>query len=287
MKVILKSFLVVATALFVAGCGGGGNIGAVEEDTLFPSDSRLAYANNENAKEVGELLFGYNTNSLVPANARKIADSKKMTILNLVLDNVKEFKKNQSTLKNNRVTDESDYCDSGSLYKETLNDGTVEFRYDNCTHEGLKYDGIIQKHRYSNKLDINYVTDFIVKDLYDGTTIVVKKESSISLVELDSGDFKITLNLVTAQNGKSSGFENVVFIYNASEATMYQRAGNIYINNLQDYVAYDNSYRMKYTPLVYSDDGTIIDGEAHYIMRGATLIIRVDEDGIANYEILR
>lgn len=279
MKTVIKSFLIVATTLFIVGCGGGGT---VEKDTLFPSSSRLAYANDKNAQEVGDLLFGYNTDRVVPASARKIANDKKFTILNLALENIKEFKKNSNISKHSKLTDESEYCDSGSLYKDTLNDGTIEYRYNNCTNGDFNFDGIIRKHRYNNKLVVNYITDFNIKDLYEDTTIVVKKESSISLEELDNERYKITLNLVTTQNGKSSGFENVVFIYNDSEVTMYQTAGNIYINNLREYVKWDSSYNMEYTPLVY-DDGTIIDGEAHYIMRGTTLIITIN-NGTASYE---
>jgi len=288
MKTIIKSFLITATALFVVACGGGkgGNIGSGNQDTLFPNSSRLAYANDKNAQEVADLLFGYNTDSIVPANARKIANGKKLSILNLVLENITEFNKSSNLSKSSRLTDESDYCDSGSLYKETLSDGSVEFRFNNCTQGYFKFDGIIRKHRYNNKLVVKYVTDFTVQDLNSDDTIVVKKESSVSLEELGNERYKITLNLVTNQNGKSSGFENVVFIYDDSEVTMYQKSGNIYINNLQEYVKWDSSYNMAYTPLVY-DNGTIIDGEAHYIMRNAKLIIYANGDGTATYNILR
>ncbi len=63
---------------------------------------------------------------------------------------------------------------------------------------------------------------------------------------------------------------------------MYQTDGNIYIDNLQEYVVFDKNYNMQYTPFVYSD-GTIIDGEAHYKMRGTTLIITVN-NGEAAYD---
>lgn len=43
---------------------------------------------------------------------------------------------------------------------------------------------------------------------------------------------------------------------------------------------------MENTPLVY-DNGTITDGEAHYIMRNATLAIYANGDGTATYDILR
>jgi len=289
MKTIIKSFLIVATALFVVGCGGGGT-GSGDKDTLFPSSSRLADANDKNAQEVADLLFGYNTDRIVPASSRKIADGKKFTILNLVLENVKDLKKKSDFSKSSRVTNESDTCDSGSLYKETLSDGSVEFRYNNCVQGDFKFDGTVKKHLDNNKLEVNYVTDFSVQDLYGDNTIVVKKDSSISLEELNNGDYKITLNLVTKENGESSGFENVVFILSydedTSSGTMYQSSGNIYINNLQEYVELDSSYNMADTPLVY-DNGTIVDGEVHYIMRNATLVISASGDGTANYEILR
>ncbi len=289
MKTIIKSFLIVATALFVVGCGGGGT-GGISQDRLFPSNSRLASPTDSNAQEVSDLLFGYNTDRIVPANARKVSDSKKFTILNLLLNNVKEFNKNSDLSKHSRLTDESEYCDSGSLYKDTLSNGAVEYRYNNCTQGDFNFNGTVRKHIYNNKLDVNYITDFTVQDLNSDDTIVVKKDSSISLEKLSSGDFRIRLNLITTENGKSSGFENVVFILNfdkeTSSGTMYQSSGNIYINNLQEYVKWDSSYNMKNTPLVY-DNGTITDGEAHYIMRDATLAIYANGDGTATYDILR
>ncbi len=288
MKAIIKSLLIVATALFVVGCGGGGTTGSVKEDSLFPTNSRLASPTDDNAQKVADLLFGYNTNRIVPANARKISDAKKFTIFNLLLNNVKEFNSNRDVSKHSRLTDESEYCDSGNLYKETLNDGSVEYRYNNCTQGDFTFNGTIKKHKYDNKLEVNYLTDFTIQDT-NGDNIVVKKESSITLELLANGDYKTILNLVTNENGKSSGFENVVFILNidtsTNSGTMYQTSGNIYINNLNEYVEWDSSYNMENTPLVY-DNGTITDGEAHYIMRNATLAIYANGDGTATYDIL-
>ena len=52
MKTIIKSFFIVATALFVVACGGGGTTGGVEKNELFPSNSRLASPTDDNALKV-------------------------------------------------------------------------------------------------------------------------------------------------------------------------------------------------------------------------------------------
>ncbi len=283
MKTVIKGFTVLLFSFIIAGCGGGAgngsagnNSSSARAETFFPRDSRLAYANDKNAQEVTNLIIGYNTNDIVPRN-KITGKSAKMSVLKLAISELKEFRKSSSLKKSNKVIDQSDYCESGRLYRDELSDGSIDFEYQNCSRNGFRYDGTVNKHRYGNKLDITYKSSFEIKNESDNSTILVKKDSKISLEQIGDNEFKIYLNLITTQDGKSNGFEHTVFIYegDSNNATMYQTDGNIYIDNLQEYVVFDKNYNMQYTPFVYSD-GTIIDGEAHYKMRGTTLIITVN-----------
>ena len=274
MKTVIKGLVILVFGFIIAGCGGGSGVGS---DSFFPQNSRLASANDSNALEVINLLIGYNSNDIIPKSNKLVGKKSNFSILKLAISELKQFKKSNSIKKSNRIIEQSDYCDSGRLYRDNLNDGSVNFEYQNCIKDGFKYNGTVNKHKYSNKLDVTYKSGFEIKNENDNSTILVKKDSKISLEQIGDSKFKIYLNLITTQNGKSNGFERVVFIYEGDDnyATMYQTDGNIYINNLSEYVLFDKSYNMKNTPFVY-DEGTIIDGKAHYKMRGTTLVITVD-----------
>lgn len=278
MKILKLLLLTVATFAIVACGGGGGN--PIDRSSLFPSNSYLAYANDENAKELVDLLVGYNTNTLIPKTQKRVANTKRLSVLSLVYKQLEKLDK--SYAKSKRLVDNSELCEDGTLYKNVIDFNTVEFQYNNCLQGDFVYNGTIKEEKTDNKLSIKYVSNFTVSDIYGDNKIEVKKGSTIVAQKLNSSEHKITLNIVTNQNGKSSGFRDSEFIFNEVEQTMYQRSGRIYINNLKEYVKYDSSYDMSYTPFVYAD-GTIVDGEARYIFRDALFDLTIN-NGVSNYE---
>ncbi len=277
MKTFIKVFTVFLAAFFINSCGGGSDTGYI--GTIFPANSKLASPNDRNAQEVIDYLIGYNVNGIIPSD-KLLKNKKHFTVMNLILQELNRIKKDNLS-KSKKLTDYSYECESGHLYEDKKGI-TTEYRYHECVIDEYEYNGRIIKKEYSNVLEIEYKTDFTIKSGYE--SIKVAQGSKIKLEKLNSNKFKITLNLITVQNGKTNGFENAVFIFDKSENSMYQTTGRIYINNLQEYVEYDSSYNMKYTPFIYDDGDNLIDGEVHYLMRGAKLVIYI-EDGVANYSL--
>lgn len=275
---ILKLILLSAASFAIVACGGGGS--QIDRDSLFPSNSYLAYANDKNANELIDLIVGYNTDSILPRTQKKVANTKRLTVLNLVYEKLQDLHKPLD--KSKRLTDYSELCDEGSLYKDVIDANTAEFRYSNCQQGDFVYNGTIREEKSAIKLSVKYLTNFTIRDIYGNSSLEVKRGSSIVAQKLNDEEHKVVLNIVTRQNGKSSGFRDSEFIFNETEQTMYQKSGRIYINNLKEYVKYDSSYDMRYTPFVYAD-GTIVDGEARYIFRDALLDLTIN-NGEAYYE---
>lgn len=275
---ILKLILLSAASFAIVACGGGGS--QIDRDSLFPSNSYLAYANDKNANELIDLIVGYNTDSILPRTQKKVANTKRLTVLNLIYEKLQDLHKPLD--KSKRLTDYSELCDEGSLYKDVIDANTAEFRYSNCQQGDFVYNGTIREEKSAIKLSVKYLTNFTIRDIYGDRSLEVKRGSSIVSEKLNDEEHKVVLNIVTRQNGKSSGFRDSEFIFNEVEQTMYQKSGRIYINNLKEYVKYDSSYDMRYTPFVYAD-GTIVDGEARYIFRDALLDLTIN-NGEAYYE---
>ena len=275
---MLKLILLSAASFAIVACGGGGS--PIDRDSLFPSNSYLAYANDKNANELIDFIFGYNTDSILPRTQKKVANTKRLTVLNFVFEKLKELHKPLN--KSKRLTDYSEICDEGSVYKNAIDANRVELRYINCQQGDFIYNGTLREEKTPTKISDKYLTNFTIRDIYDSSSLIVKRGSSIVSQKLNDEEHKIILNIVTSQNGKSNGFRDSEFIFNETEQTMYQISGRIYINNLKEYVKYDSSYDMRYTPFVYAD-GTIVDGEARYIFRDALLDLTIN-NGEAYYE---
>jgi len=281
----LKSLTLALAALFaVSGCGGsGGNSSGYEDRGIFPSNSSLSRVSDANANELIDALIGYNTNVMIP-RSKMVDDSKehkKQTIMQLAINEIKTLKSVKS-VKAYRVTDISDdYCDSGELLKDEMDSNEIKYTYNNCLQNGYYYDGVIIRKKNGNKLEIIYDEDFKVDSEYSNS-LFIRDSSKIVLEDLGSSRYKIELNIIYSTDGKRAGFKDVVFIYNDIDKSMYQTRGRVYLNDLQEYSEYDENYNMRYTPLIYNDDNTIISGEFYYRFRGAYLHVVID-DGVITY----
>ena len=305
MKTIIKSFLIVSTALFIVGCGGGkgGNIGNGDKEVLFPDSSRLASPTDDNAIKVIDMLLSYNLDNNTPSLRVTSADNKKSKNNSLAAFALSQLKMVKEKLPNNsmksmKVIQDNGECNNGGRYYKNgeitkANGGEVEYEYRNCRLDnGITYDGIM-KVKASNydydreefaKLDITYSTDFTVSD--SSGRYVILEGSTISTQLLDDGYIKVKTTIVSSKNGEKSGFKDVTFIIESyDEGTLlYQTTGRIYINNLNEYVELDKSYDTSETPLEFDSSNSVQNGEVHYLMRSAILKI-VIENGELDYFI--
>jgi hypothetical protein len=209
-------------------------------------------------------------------------NSKKPTIMQLAINEIKTFKSAKSA-KAYRVTDISnDYCESGELLKDDISPNEIKYTYNNCLQSGYYYNGVIIRKKSGNKLEVKYDEDFTVKAEDSSSNLYINGGSEIVLEDLGSSKYKIELNIVYSADGKRVGFKDVEFVYNDNEKSMYQTKGRVYLNDLQEYALFDGNYDMRYTPLVYDEDNTIVSGEFYYRFRGANLHIVID-DGVATY----
>ena len=296
MKVILKSFLVLATALFVSGCGGGGSGDSGYKEALFPDSSRLASPTDSNALSVIDMMLSYNLDSnrpslrLVSANSaikKKNSSLATFAISQLKLVKAKVTNKNMKAMK---VIDDRGECSNGGSYYKNgeitkAKGGVVEYEYRNCeTDDGAVYDGImsveVDDYDYDKKeftkMNITYSTDFRVTD--DSGRYTILEGSTISTQLIDDGYIRVQTTIVSSHNGQKSGFKDVTFMIESfDEGTLfYQSSGRIYINNLREYVELDRSYDTSDTPLEFDSSNSVQNGEVHYIMRDATLEIVIE-----------
>ena len=304
MKTIIKSFLIVATALFVVGCGGGGsgNNGG-DKEALFPENSKLASPTDDNAVKVIDMLLSYNLDNNTPSLRVTSSDNKKSknnSLTSFALSQLKLVKAKlpNASMKAMKVINDNGQCSNGGRYYKNgeitkANGGEVEYEYNNCKlDDGIVYDGImkVKANNYDydreefTKIDIEYTTDFSVNDGSGKYTIL--KGSTISTELLDNGYIKVKTSIVSNKNGEKSGFKNVTFIIESyDEGTLlYQTTGRIYINNLKEYVELDRSYDTSETPLEFDSSNSVQNGEVHYLMRSAILKI-VIENGELSYDI--
>ena len=306
MRVVLKSFLVAATALFIVGCGGGGigGYGSSYEEPLFPDSARLADRSDSNALKVIDMLLSYNLGSNSPmlrqVSANSAIEKKNSSLATFAISQIKLVKENltKKEMKAMKVINDTGECSNGGRYYKNgeitkENGGVVEYEYINCkTDDGAVYDGIqsvevgsydYYKNKFT-KMNITYSTDFTVVDENGRYTIL--KGSKISTQLLDDGYIRVKTTIVSSQNGQKSGFKDVTFIIESfNEATLiYQTTGRIYINNLREYVELDRSYDTSETPLEFDNSNSVQNGEVHYYMRYGTLKI-VIENGEISYRI--
>jgi len=274
MKKYIVSFIVLF--LFILnGCGGGSGslksgIGFIE--ALSPN-AQFARATDDNANELINILVGYNTNTIIP-KSRLIAKKKGLSIFKIAIKELDTFKSNKRSRLLNK-------CEEGSLNYITLNEYENKYEYRNCLQNGYYYNGDIIKKRVGNILEVKYITDFTIKN--SDTYLKVYKGSSIRLE--NSGNYKITLNLVTYQNGKKRGFRNFEFIYNKNDNSIYYTQGFVYLNDLNEYAIYDDSYDMSATPLIYNENNDIEYGEFYFLFKNYRLHVTID-DGVVDYEWL-
>jgi len=168
------------------------------------------------------------------------------------------------------------------IAKDDMGSSGIKYTYNSCLQNGYYYDGVIIRKKSGDRLEIKYDEDFKVDSEYGNSSLFIKGGSKIVLEEIGSNRYKIELNIVYSADGKRAGFEDVVFIYNDSDNSMYQTKGRVYLNDLQEYAQFDENYNMRYTPLVYDDDNSVISGEFYYRFRGAYLHVVID-DGVATY----
>jgi len=300
----LKSLILALTVVFaVSGCGGGN--GGYEGNGLFPSNSSLADATEDNGIEVAKMLVSYNIDSNSPdfRKSRVLANAKssKKALSALVLsqlDMVKSKIAPKSSNKRAKIIDEDGRCSNGgSYYKHgeitKAYGGEVEYEYNNCEIGGVLYDGKMlvkaSDYDYDNeeftKIDIEYKSDFYTDD---GEQYTIKKGSTISTTLLDNGNYEVKSTIVSRKDGKTKGFKDVVFVIESySNFTyLYQTSGRIYINNLREYVVLDDDYDMSDTPFTYDNTNSLKSGEARYLMRGGKLKISI-QNGEAYVSINR
>jgi len=306
MKYLKSLILALAVVFAVSGCGGGaGGNGGYEGSGLFPSNSSLADATEDNGIEVAEMLVSYNVESNSPDFRKyRVLDntkSSKKALSALVLsqlDMVKSKISPKRSHKRAKIIDEDGVCSNGgSYYKhgEITKEygGEVEYEYNNCKIGGVLYDGkmLVKASDYDyyneefTKIDIEYKSDFYTDD---GEQYTIKKGSTISTTLLDNGNYEVKSTIVSRKDGKTKGFKDVVFVIKSySNFTyLYQTSGRIYINNLREYVVLDDDYDMSDTPFKYDNTNSLKSGEARYLMRGGKLKISI-ENGEAYVSINR
>ncbi len=307
MKAIIKSLLIVATALFVVGCGGGGVPGGYsggDKNSLFPSNSHLASPTNNNALSVIDMLLSYNLDNNTPSlrvvSANSTVKKRNSSLATFTISQLKLVKSKieNKNMKAMKVIKDNGECSNGGRYYKNgeitkANGGEVEYEYRKCkTDDGDIYDGIMNvkasnydydKEEFTN-IDIKYSTDFSVED--DSGRYTILKGSTISTKLLDDGRIEVKTTIVSRKNGDKRGFKDVTFIIeNYNEGTLlYQTTGRIYINNLREYVELDKSYDTSETPLEFDSSNSVQNGEVHYLMKSRVLKIII-ENGTLDYII--
>ena len=307
--------LVLATVigLGVTGCGDDTESDG-DKSINFPSNSKEAEPTIENGKEVESVVASNNIVGLPIPDGLNSANALSST--QIVAKSVKIVQK--------QIEDNSEYgvsytedistrnCTNGGTVKTSLSanitnpkTGTYITTYAQCdngrnTLNGeIKYSASILD--YADKdldsINVNFSTNFTMIEGSSNKSSEIKKGSNFTLQSV--GDkIKINISLQATKGSTYYGQNNAIYyMYDQSNLSyIYQTEGKIYIDNLNKYVSYDRSYDMSKTPFAYNEEGTIMSGEARYIMSKngrakivvegtGNVVTYVDADGDGSFEL--
>jgi hypothetical protein len=273
----LSANIILATALFLGGCGDDSPNGNYEEIS-FPSNSTKAPATITNAQKVEAVVTAKDIQNLTGIN--KLSEDSAINTTQLALKSAEIIK---DSIEYNKYTQDlgTESCTNGGTIHTTVSasltstNGAYTTTYNQCNQNGTITNGTIEYTAsltdYANddldSLHIYFITDFTIQDTSNGSVANIKRNSNFTISTL-SDRVKLNVSLQATNGTKYYGQKNATYyIYDRGNNTyIYQTQGRIYINNLNNYVDYDTSYNMSQTPFEYDNNGVLISGEAHYLM---------------------
>jgi hypothetical protein len=318
-KNILLGLSLVTVNLLISGCGGGSS----RESSLFKKDAVSAPASIESGKEVAKnVATNKNSSKIGSLNAEeKEADSNMIIeagsstpiLSKSIVKFAKKYTKKRIYALNQSI-DETESCEKGSMHlKGSVNQngaGTISMTFNSCKEYGILMDGAMSMTLKGSEdspesIKTVFTKDTVLQTNSNKTTIfknsnLLMDNFSGSFDSLDSFDmtstikvdFDMTSTIKVDVDGKLYGSKNSKWRF--SESKMYQLSGKEYINNLKEYVTYDESYDMSKTPFKYSYN-SLISGEARYVAKNNgkiiiqvtnpnELTIKIDADNDGTYE---
>ncbi len=273
MKNILYISISIIIISFFIGCSESSD--SNNSLALFSSTAITSESTVENAKKV---------RAVVAKDQRSVIDN----INTIIKENL-----NLSGYLNSKFS-LSELCNSGGSLESSSSETESSIDFKNCSESGIVINGKIlgvvsdydETYDGYTKTHITFTSDLNISDQEYSLKIISGSSLEIKFTDITGNDYaqkmKMTINLLTEQNGAKYGQENAVyyFDYTSGYETMYQTSGRIYINNLDSYVDYDSSYDMSQTPFIFNNNG-LDSGEARYIMENNTSLKIIAENGLA------
>jgi len=282
---LLSSSIALATILTLSGCGDDSPTGN-HSDISFPSNSTKADATVQNGQKVESVVTAKDIKNISGLN--EVEEDSAINTTQLALksaDIIKANIKSHDIYALNYTQDMgTESCSGGGTIQTSVSasltstNGAYTTVYNQCndgdtlTNGTVEYSASLTDYANDNldSLHIYFTTDFSIRDNSSNKTANIKKNSNFTIKTLNDSKIRLDISLQATHGTDYYGQNNATYyLYDAgNNSYIYQTAGRIYINNLDNYVDYDTSYDMSQTPFGYDSNGVLVSGEGHYLMAG-------------------